>query len=539
MSNNAFQFAIEDGSVVCVEYKPSVHRLDKNIAKEKIVEFLQMYGCPGKTIEIFNTNINGEYRILIKSGVNKEEEIFVGIGNTQTGGKTRPIDEHRIQMSGEVYNDLYLKKNAGKRAVLLGVYYWNSQTMLSKANNSYNGQYVVCAWEPTATESTSPLSKQIKVTAISKAIRTGFAQYKGGVVACAFRPEFIYFYLDNSEWLTKSDIKNLPPVDETIPIDVVELPKSEQEPAENILFYGVPGAGKSFYIEDQVIPFGGERERVVFHPDYTYSDFIGQIMPRLTKRIENGIEVERLIYKFTPGPFAKVLRNAITYPEKNYYLVIEELNRGNAPAIFGEVFQLLDRTDSGESKYGINNFEIAEYVYGDEDHEIKIPSNLWILATMNTSDQNVFTLDTAFQRRWIMKNIPNSFDGEYHFNKKIEGSSISWKAFAEVINDSIVDASEGISSSEDKRLGAFFVTERELRADRFPEKVLKYLWDDAFRMERDYIFLSDMKSLDMVITTFEHPSGDALKSVLREDIYAKMIAKMKVKTEDEDSSIAE
>lgn len=537
MPNKAFQFAIEDGSIVHVEYNPAIHRLDKSVAKDKIVDFLKAYGFAGKTVEIFDTSINGEYRIVIKDGVGNSEEIYAGIGNTQTGGNTRPTDEHRIQMSGEIYNDLYQKKKAGKKAVLLGVYYWNSKTMHDKLNNSYEGQYVVCAWEPTETASTSPLSKQIKVATIAKAIKTGFAQYKGGVVACAFRPELIYFFLENSEWITKGDIKKLPPMDEEDTGDIIDTPPSDSEPAENILLYGVPGSGKSFYIEDTLIPTDGIRQRVVFHPDYTYSDFVGQILPRVIKKTEDGKEVERLVYQFTPGPFTKILEAAVNDKEgKKYYLVIEEINRGNAPAIFGEVFQLLDRIESGESKYGITNYDIAGYVYGDENHEIKLPGNLWIVATMNTSDQNVFTLDTAFQRRWIMKHIENSFNGEHHFNHKIEGSAITWKAFAEVVNDTVLEVNEGISSSEDKRLGAFFATERELRADRFPEKVLKYLWDDAFRMGRDYVFSGDMKSLDMVISSFEHPTGDTLGTVLRAELYSKMLTKMKGSSTSEDTS---
>ena len=143
-------------------------------------------------------------------------------------------------------------------------------------------------------------------------------------------------------------------------------------------------------------------ERVVFHPDYTYSDFVGQILPRVEKDKDGN---DKLKYVFTPGPFTKLLKNAQNDPGNYYYLVIEELNRGNAPAIFGEVFQLLDRKDEedfsieevGESEYGISNYEVAKEVYGDEKHQVRIPSNMFILATMNTADQNVFTLDTAFQ----------------------------------------------------------------------------------------------------------------------------------------------
>ena len=296
--------------------------------------------------------------------------------------------------------------------------------------------------------------------------------------------------------------------------------------AENILLYGVPGAGKSHHIKKHYCSNKKFIERVVFHPDYTYSDFVGQILPR--------VEGEKLKYVFTPGPFTKILKSAYEDPENYYYLIIEEINRGNAPAIFGEIFQLLDRrteedddkTKIGESEYGITNFDVAREVYGDENREVLIPSNLWILSTMNTADQNVFTLDTAFQRRWTMKHIENNVLKADHADKEIGGTGINWGAFATVINDMVVDMSVDVSSSEDKRLGAYFVGLRELQADRFPEKVLKYLWDDAFKMDREAVFNDQLKSLETVIETYDTAEKSKLKTVLRASVYEKMLLKM-------------
>lgn len=214
--------------------------------------------------------------------------------------------------------------------------------------------------------------------------------------------------------------------------------------AENILLYGVPGAGKSHEIKTKYCDDEKYMERVVFHPDYTYSDFVGQILPRVEKDKDGN---DKLKYVFTPGPFTKLLKNAQNDPGNYYYLVIEELNRGNAPAIFGEVFQLLDRKDEedfpleevGESEYGISNYEVAKEVYGDEKHQVRIPSNMYVLATMNTADQNVFTLDTAFQRRWNMRQIENNFDKSEHSKDIIAGTKVSWGAFATVINDMVID----------------------------------------------------------------------------------------------------
>jgi len=307
--------------------------------------------------------------------------------------------------------------------------------------------------------------------------------------------------------------------------------------AENILLYGVPGAGKSHEIKTKYCDDEKYMERVVFHPDYTYSDFVGQILPRVEKDRDGN---DKLKYVFTPGPYTKLLKKAQNDPGNYYYLVIEELNRGNAPAIFGEVFQLLDRKDEedfpleevGESEYGISNYEVAKEVYGDEKHQVRIPSNMYVLATMNTADQNVFTLDTAFQRRWNMRQIENNFDKSEHSKDIIAGTKVSWGAFATVINDMVIDINVDMASSEDKRLGTYFARKKELEAGRFSEKVLKYLWDDAFKMDKTAIFNENCKSLEDVVITYETATSDKLAAVLRMSVYEKMLSKMQQKNTD-------
>lgn len=311
--------------------------------------------------------------------------------------------------------------------------------------------------------------------------------------------------------------------------------------AENILLYGVPGAGKSYEIKTKYCSDEKYMERVVFHPDYMYSDFVGQILPRVEKDEAGN---DRLKYIFTPGPFTKMLKKAENDPENYYYLVIEELNRGNAPAIFGEIFQLLDRKDEdefpaeevGESEYGISNYEVAKEVYKDEKHPVRIPSNMYILATMNTADQNVFTLDTAFQRRWNMRQIENNFEKSSHSKDIIAGTKISWGAFATVINDMVIDINVDMASSEDKRLGTYFAKKKELEVSRFPEKVLKYLWDDAFKMDKIAIFNENCKSLEDVVVTYETATTDKLAAVLRLSVYEKMLSKMQQKDTENDEN---
>lgn len=329
--------------------------------------------------------------------------------------------------------------------------------------------------------------------------------------------------------------------------------------ASNILLYGVPGCGKSHKVEEEYeskITTEKNKIRVVFHPDYTYSDFVGQLLPVL-KEVENaqGVKEEKLQYEFVPGPFTKIIKTAYEEPNQQCLLIIEELNRGNAPAIFGEIFQLLDRNDNGESKYGIYNADIAKYAYGGlpenqgiainviANTPIKLPPNLTIVATMNTSDQNVFTMDTAFQRRWQMKHIPNRFTGESldektinHVAKHLPNSEISWGVFAQTINKKMHTANLGFGGTEDKSLGVYFATDNDLdNAERFAEKVLKYLWDDAFKLGRKELFNDCSQGLSAVIEAYEdaakakiekQSAEDPLKKVLVPEVYNEMQKKM-------------
>lgn len=278
----------------------------------------------------------------------------------------------------------------------------------------------------------------------------------------------------------------------------------EVSPLKNVILYGVPGSGKSFKINDEHVLDGDYVERVVFHPEYMYANFIGQILP-----VVSNSEVS---YKFVPGPFTEILQRAISKPDQRHVLIIEEINRGNAAAIFGDVFQLLDRDETGASRYGIHNRDISELVYGDVDSEIKIPGNLVLLATMNTSDQNVFTLDTAFQRRWSMEIVPNDLSKVPWANIPVAGTSVTWRTFVTEINRQITAGSDSFASSEDKRLGAFFATKHELSSEEtraFAEKVLKYLWDDAFKFSRGRIFRdAETRTLEDVIQAFVYAAPE-------------------------------
>lgn len=350
-------------------------------------------------------------------------------------------------------------------------------------------------------------------------------------------------------------------------IQLTDLEERRVSSGSNVLLYGVPGSGKSWTIEHEYCKKGTNVERLVFHPDYTYSDFIGQILP-------NVDEEGQVSYKFTPGPFTNILHDAYNNPEKEYILIIEEINRGNAPAIFGEVFQLLDRKTElreadddgypvGTSEYGITNANIAKIVYGDARHKIRIPSNLSIIGTMNTSDQNVFTLDTAFQRRWEMRLIENNFE---HVDRNLADAEIldtgvTWQTFCTEINSIIVGNNARMTSAEDKRLGAYFVHLKDLMYNdemgnlsdgeydalrkkeqagniseqekdrlyairnamkqnrKFPEKVIKYLWDDAFKFNREIVFeTTTYQSLEQVIRVFMYAEKINRFSMFKENV---------------------
>ncbi|MDY0410629.1 AAA family ATPase [Virgibacillus soli] len=325
-----------------------------------------------------------------------------------------------------------------------------------------------------------------------------------------------------------------------------ELYSSRISGGNNILLYGVPGSGKSYKIEEEYCNDFNFMERVVFHPDYMNTDFVGQILPT----VKGEGDEKEITYDFTPGPFTRVLKKAIENPRDPYYLVIEEINRGNAPAIFGEIFQLLDRDADGKSSYEITNYNIANEVFDEKEKPIYLPSNLHILATMNTADQNVFTLDTAFQRRWDMKMIENDVSKAEHASKSILDTNVTWERFNTVINDQIITSSAATLSSEDKRLGAYFVTEEVLKfyskeenlddviqkysindrdADkidkaikdlnsRFGDKVIKYLWDDAFKFSRDELFDVEYKSLEKILDTFNYSVSDERFNVFNQDI---------------------
>ena len=278
-------------------------------------------------------------------------------------------------------------------------------------------------------------------------------------------------------------------------------PKKNQSHANQPLqqiFYGAPGTGKSNTIkrETEEAEKEGRVFRTTFHPDSDYSTFVGCYKPKVKPTgvtLASGEKEEVITYKFVPQAFTNAYVKAWNTTE-NVYLIIEEINRGNCAQIFGDLFQLLDRDDNGKSEYPIDadtdlmiylSNELANSTRDDFPEDVKegkklvLPPNLYIWATMNTSDQSLFPVDSAFKRRWDWVYIPIKNHEEESYKIDIDGAIYDWWGFLEKINNVIGQ----VTSSEDKKLGYFFVKapNKVVDAKKFVGKVLFYLWNDVFK----------------------------------------------------------
>lgn len=287
---------------------------------------------------------------------------------------------------------------------------------------------------------------------------------------------------------------------------------NEESSPRNLIVYGVPGSGKSYYIKNTKLRGVSENniERITFYPEYTYYDFVGQ---RLPAKDGTGLIFEE-------GPFTRILKKAICDQEqKPYYLIIEEMNRGNAEAIFGDIFQLLDRNENGESEYKISN-KLLEEELGIE--KIYLPSNLYILATINNADQNVFNFDTAFGRRWEYEliacdEINDRSENQIYELGRIKGTDEKWRDVRKKINEVILNNKDEIYNAEEKRIGLYYIDkecltreERSEEADeseyakKFANKIFRYLYLSVFKNNQDKMFKkSNDKTLEDYIAEFK------------------------------------
>ena len=285
-------------------------------------------------------------------------------------------------------------------------------------------------------------------------------------------------------------------------IENPQAPKKEPDLSLNLqqIYYGAPGTGKSYKI-NEITKSTKNFTRTTFHPDSDYSTFVGCYKPTMepTGTIVGGKEQTKISYSYVAQAFLQAYTAAWKNTSEPYYLIIEEINRGNCAQIFGDLFQLLDRDENGMSSYGITpDKDIANYLKNEfakseiENADIKsgntmmLPSNLYILATMNTSDQSLFPIDSAFKRRWDWEYVPIEDAGKKHYIK-VGNKKYDWWTFIDTINNSI----DHITGSEDKKMGYWFVkpqnNDREITAKQFVGKVLFYLWNDVYK---DYFDMS-------------------------------------------------
>lgn len=298
-----------------------------------------------------------------------------------------------------------------------------------------------------------------------------------------------------------------------------------------VMYYGAPGTGKSYRIASLIKKsYPGYTEyddnpyvfRTTIYRDYSYYDFVGNIMP-VTKE-------GKVSYEFVPGIFTTALCTALRTQDRNIdvYLILEEMSRGDIASIFGDIFQLLDRNVDGKSMYGINNKSIYEYLILNgvikAGHKIIIPSNLHIIGTVNTSDQNVNVIDTAFKRRFDFKYIgvdPIPVDGkddEYvnNFDIKFTNSdTYEWVKLYQAINHIII---HDLGLAEDKQLGPFFLKDKrdnDANRDQVADKLLHYLWQDVERVSYTGASLFDdsIKSFSQLYSTFKNKKNILSESV--------------------------
>jgi len=270
----------------------------------------------------------------------------------------------------------------------------------------------------------------------------------------------------------------------------------------NVIYFGAPGTGKSHKVRSilDTIPLACQ-EQVAFHPEYDHASFVGGYKPISEKDAATGIDVIK--YKFVPQVFTDIYIQAWENPGNNYVLVIEEINRGNCAEIFGDLFHLLDR----KSRYSISpSKELREHLEnklsagseGIKGGKMKLPDNLRLIATMNTSDQSLFPMDSAFKRRWSWEYIPICYDALFDDGYTINEShdyvvhinptkSFKWIDFIQSVNTHI---KSNPNLGMDKCIGNYFIKSdtKVIELEVFINKVIFYLWNDVFKDEDNEVF---------------------------------------------------
>lgn len=356
----------------------------------------------------------------------------------------------------------------------------------------------------------------------------------------------------HSEWEKITDF-NLPlPLDDSEVSTEEKLIKNKDNCPLNYIIYGAPGTGKSYSLDKEAeSTFGANKERVTFYDGYTYGQFIGMYKPvtiinreKLKNQSEEEREEKDIGYKYIPGPFMKQLVKAYRDSSNKFCLIIEEINRAKADKVFGNIFQLLDRDEEGNSRYPISvSEEQLQYLREElkekmnileriENKGLYLPDNLYIWATMNSADDGVQPLDTAFKRRWKFNYISlnaneKSFGNEKEFIIGVyKGEFVFWNKFRKALNTKLKDR-----ITEDRLIAPFFISPNDfdenselgkkvLNQDIFIEKVLMYIFDDLLRhypKKREQIFKNGILTFSDIVDKNKANSEEEIQKGIKEE----------------------
>jgi hypothetical protein len=447
------------------------------------------------TLHIINMKISPQ--------ISYKFNLFVG----KIRNESRNPKEKKIQLNGKDPRVLGNIPN-----LILGIY--------AKDEHTDFKDMIFVGWSvDNATNYTSnPSIRGVNVDILQNAFLNGFVRYEyKSKVTCMFKPDFIFYYLENYLLLHQ-----LPEV-----LESTTLYNHIQSP-QNQIYFGAPGTGKSHKIETEIL--NGvpreQQERITFHPDYDNASFVGSYMP------ESDAD-GNITYQFVAQVFTNIYIKAWQNIDKPYFLVIEEINRGNCAEIFGDIFQLLDRTSnyaitpkSALQKYLIKELK-EKGLEGIKNGKIILPPNLQLLATMNTSDQSLFPMDSAFKRRWTWKYVPINYDrNEANLSASFavrldENHTFSWLDFIEKVNLNYIKNNENLG--EDKCIGNYFIkpNDTEISLEEFINKVIFYLWNDVFKDEEETPFENGKAYSDFFP-----------ESTKGKDLVEAMLTKLEIETND-------
>lgn len=438
-----------------------------------------------------------------------------------SGGRSH--DEKRIQLSRpyeEHAIDFAYGMDQDPRCALMGIY-------------RRNGLILFCAWDPGAYAGHSnPSSCYVRTDAMASAARNGFGQSIDGKkrLVCCFTPDLLAYYLENMAFLhdnvvASSDLilpapegeETSPPLNEKLSIPVYDVDK---DLPHNRIFYGAPGTGKSHNLDlDLKANFPDEAlfERTTFYPEYTSGTFMGSYRPTPIYKSGEGVFLEAdrrtpapslepmIDYRFAPGPFLRLLAKALNNPDHKFCLVIEEINRANASAVFADAFQMLDRDDDGNGRFTVSLTPEAQDFLSSMGHTgpVRIPANMYVWATMNSADQGVMVLDSAFKRRWSMEYIGldegDAIVEDWEIALAFLPAPIKWNVFRRAINAHL--SSQGIT--EDRLLGPFFMTRKDLgKPKAFEDKILHYLRDDVVKNTPSKLFAGGASTFGALVKRY-------------------------------------